>query len=525
MKKTTRILAFLLGLSLLLTACGGPKNNVSTGNTADLSSYPIQTDETLTYWRALPVNISTSVDNFGATEIAQEFERRTGVKITYQHPAAGQETEALNLMISSNELPDIVLNTWNLYAGGPQKAVDEEVILPLDDYKEYAPGYFSFLEKNPNYDKACKTDAGNYYAFLNIQDGNELLTVSGPVVRADWLRDLGLEAPKSVDDWTKMLTAFKEEKGAEAPFSFNYGNICYFFNMFDARFDTYVEDGVVKYPAMQPEFKKALITIREWFDNGLLDKNLVSVDKKLIDSQILTGKTGATITSGGGGIGQYMRSAVANDPNFDLLAVPYPTYSGEPTKCVPMMQHITGTGAAITTQAKNPALAAKVLDYFYTEEGHMLANFGIEGVGHNIVDGEPVYSDLIMNNPDGLTVSQALGLHMLAGNGGAFVLDKRYIHQYYSLPQQKTALENWTVGFDESFKYSLPVLTPTTEENAEYARIMTEVDKYKDQMIVKFINGIEPIENFDKFVDTLKQLGVERAMEVQTAALKRYMNR
>lgn len=524
MKKIMKTMALGLSLAMLLTACSG-NNGGTTVGTTDLSSYPVQTDETLTYWRPLSVHISTSVDNFGATEIAQEYEKRTGIKIKYLHPVAGQDTESLNLMISSNDLPDIIHTSWGLYPGGPTKAINEEVILPLDAYKEYAPAFFKFMEEHPEYDKPSKTDNGEHYGFTFVQDGNDLLMVSGPVVRRDWLTELGLDMPTSVDDWTEMLTAFKEKKGATAPMSFNYGNICYFFNMFESGFDPYVDGDEVKYPAVQPEFKTALIQIKNWFDNGLLDKNIVSVDGKLIDNQILNNQTGATITSGGGGIGQYMRMGVQNNPSFDLLAVPYPTFSGKPSHRLPISNNVGGTAAAITTQAKNPALAAKALDYFYTEEGDILANFGVEGVSHEVVDGQYIYNDLIMNNPDGLTVSQALGLHMLAGNGGAFVLDSGYIQQYYSLPQQQEALKNWTVGFENSIDARVPFLTPTTEETSEYAQIMAEVDKCRDQMIVKFITGIEPIENFDKFVETMKQLGVERAMEIQTAALQRYKNR
>lgn len=524
MKKSKKVLLFALSAAMLLSACGPDNNEVSTSET-DLSSYPVQTEETLTYWRSLPVNISTSVDNFGATEFAQELEKRTGITIKYLHPAAGMETEALNLMISSNDLPDIIETHWGQYPGGPNKALDEEVIISLDEYKEYAPAFFEFLKKHPEYDRPAKTDSGDHYAFVSILDGNDQLMTSGPAVRMDWLRDLGLETPKSIDDWTNMLTAFKEKKGAEAPMSFNYGNICYFFNMFEASFDPYVDGKVVKYGAIQPEFKEALLIIRDWFEKGLLDKNLVSVDSKLIDNQVLNDKTGALITSGGGGIGQYMKIGVQNNPDFDISGVPYPTKSGEPTSWVPLGNNVNGTGAAITTQAKNPALAAKALDYVYTDEGYMLANFGIEGVSYEMVDGSPKYTDLIMNNPDGLTISQALGLYMKAGNGSAFVCDSRYIQQYYGLPQQKAALSAWTTGVEESISKRVPNLTTTTEENAEYARIMNEVDKYRGQMIVKFITGIEPIENFDKYVDTMKQLGVERAMEIETQALKRFNNR
>ena len=525
MKKTKIALALLMSATILLAGCGGKEKGTVANSDMDLSSYPVKTDVALTYWSSLPVNISTSVDNFGATEIAKEFEKRTGIKIKYIHPAAGQEREALSLMVSANELPDIIESNWGIYPGGPTKALNEEILIPIDDYKEYAPGYFGFLEKHPEYAKGAKTDEGDHYAFVSIQDGPKLLMAAGPAVRMDWLEELGLEEPKTYDDWTNMLRAFKEKKGAEAPLSFNYANIYYFFNMFGASFDPYIDGNEVKYGPVEPEFKEALEIIHGWFEEGLLDKNIVSVDAKLIDSQVLSGKTGAVVTTGGGGIGQYMKLASKDNPKFNLAAVRYPTKDGSPNKTLPVSNNVSSTGAGITSQCAYPALAAKALDYYYTDEGYMLANFGIEGLSYNMVDGYPTYTDLILNNPDGLTVSQALGLYMKAGNGGAFVLDERYIEQYYGLPQQQKALKDWNVGVEESLSRRVPALTATTEEASEYAKLMNEIDKYRGQMIVKFITGIEPIENFDKYVETMKKLGVEKAMDIKTKALVRYNNR
>jgi len=54
---------------------------------------------------------------------------------------------------------------------------------------------------------------------------------------------------------------------------------------------------------------------------------------------------------------------------------------------------------------------------------------------------------------------------------------------------------------------------------------MNEVEKYRDQMIIKFITGIEPLDKFDEYVETMNKYGLERAMEIQTTALKRYEER
>ena len=44
---------------------------------------------------------------------------------------------------------------------------------------------------------------------------------------------------------------------------------------------------------------------------------------------------------------------------------------------------------------------------------------------------------------------------------------------------------------------------------------MTEVNTYLDQMVLSFIMGMEPLDNFDAFVQEMKDLGIETAIEYQ----------
>lgn len=526
MKNFKKALLLLLALCLMLSGCGEKKEEANAGSTdIDLSSYPIETDVTLTYFRAMPSNAATLVDNYGETNYAKEFEKRTGVKIEYMHPGAGAIKEALNLMVASDELPDIVEYAWiSDYVGGPSKAINDEVIVSLNDYKEYAPAFFFRLAENKEYDKAAKTDNGDYYGFPMIQESLKLAVTNGPVVRGDWLEELGLDAPKTLEDWEEMLTAFKEKKNAKAPFSFNYGVPNAFFALLNCSRDAYIKDGKVVYGAVQEEFKEALALARKWFEKGLLDNNIASVDSKLVGSQLLSGVTGATFLSGGSGIGPYLQSGQAENPKFDLLAVPFPSAKdGEVNTWMPASSPISGAAtAAITTKCKYPQLAAKVLDYVFTEEGYILSNFGIEGKTFTMVDGVPTYTELITNNPDGLTFSQALGMNVKAGASSSGVVSENYINQYYALPQQRAALDVWPVGAEKAIAKKLPGVTPKDEELTEYAGIMNEVQKYRDQMVIKFITGIEPLSKFDEYVERMNGYGLPRAMEIQTAALKRY---
>ena len=59
------------------------------------------------------------------------------------------------------------------------------------------------------------------------------------------------------------------------------------------------------------------------------------------------------------------------------------------------------TSVALSAQCRDVEAAARLLDYGYSQEGHMLYNFGIEGVSYTMEDGYPRYTELITNNPQG----------------------------------------------------------------------------------------------------------------------------
>ena len=156
----------------------------------------------------------------------------------------------------------------------------------------------------------------------------------------------------------------------------------------------------------------------------------------------------------------------------------------------------------------------------YGEEGYMLNNFGIEGVSYEMVDGYPKYTDVITNNPDGLAIGQAMPLYFRASTEGPLVQDVRYIEQYYAEPAQKEALDVWSNCNHDA--HIMPQITLTEDEGNEYSKLMTAIGTYVSEMMVKFIVGEEPIENFDKYIETLKGMNIDRAIEIQQAALDRF---
>jgi putative aldouronate transport system substrate-binding protein len=74
-------------------------------------------------------------------------------------------------------------------------------------------------------------------------------------------------------------------------------------------------------------------------------------------------------------------------------------------------------------------------------------------------------------------------------------------------------------------EYKLFGLTATAEEATELAKLESDINTYHDEMVTKFILGIEPISNFEKFQEQLKVMGAERILQMKQAQYDRFLKR
>lgn len=485
-------------------------------------TYPIDTDVTLEYWVRLSPALGTSVTKYSETEFAKEYMEKTGIKVNYTHPAQGQETESLNLLIASGKYPDIIESNW--LSRDPDSMIAKKVILPLNDYfKDYSPNVSKFLAENPEIDKQVKTDQGNYYVYPFIRNDDKLLSTSGFMMRSDWLEELNLEVPETIEEWENVLTQFK--KKGDVPLVGDLSTLFELLSGFNCESDMYLRDGKVVYGPTEDNFKEWLVTMKRWYDNGLIDVNFAVGGGSATDANILNDVSGACYGAGGSGLGKFLSAMKDSGKSFDLTAVPFPTHEkgATPEFGKKSFEYSEVNSAAITTACKHPQLAARFLDYSYSEEGYMLNNFGIEGVSYEMVDGYPTYTETVTNNPDGLAMSQAMPLYFRSSTEGPFVQDVRYIEQYYQLPQQQKALEYWSANND--LEHKIPQVTMTPEETTEYSAIMNDITTKMEESAVNFILGRESIDNFDQYVSTLKAMKLDRAVEIKQAAVERFQQR
>ena len=517
---------------LLLAACSRWHAGLAAGTTAaagDAAGSPAAGGP-LTYWAELNGNAANIKATFREVPFFQEWQRRTGVRLSFIQPPANQAKESMNVLLASGELPDMMEFEWDSYPGGPDKAIADGYILRLNDLIDrYAPNLKQYLRDHPDVDRQVKTGSGNYYVFPFIRGDERLLTYQGPIIRKDWLDELGLPVPETIDEWHTALKAFKERKGAKAPLTFLgvpdplfglEGGA--FIGAFGVGSGFYVDGGRVKFGPIEPGYRQFLDLFRRWYAEGLIDPNIATVDTRTMDANMISGRSGASIWNAGAGIGTWQPLVQERDPGARFAPAPYPVLNkGERPKFGQRSSAYVGTGGvAISARSPNAEKAARMLDYGYSPEGHLLFNFGVEGQSYVMKDGYPTYTDLILHNPDKLAPSQALAMYTRASYFGPFVQDVRYLEQYYVLPEQKEAARIWSDT--DAALHQLPPLPMTEQESVQLSAIMQDVKSVVDEMSLKIIFGIEPLDSYDDYVAEIRSLGIERAIAIQETALERY---
>jgi len=488
----------------------------------------------LTFWGAIDSNAATVITNYSELGYMQELMKLANVNITFKHPASGTAAEQFNLKVVGKNYEDMIEYSWDSYPGGAAQAIADGVIINIADYLEYAPNFSAYLENNPEIAKQIYTTEGQicYFPAIRMTDSSISASVTGGyIIRKDYLDKLNMDVPETVDDWEKMLLAFKNELNIAKPFSNSLigmvGINSYFAGAWGTYGDFYLENGVVKYGPVEDSFKEYIGTMADWCEQGLIDMDFPGNTLATARNNLLNDVCGATYGFIGSVIGTVMNSAKETNPNLVLVGAKNPVLNkGEDNKFVARSWDIsTGSVVAISTSCQNIEAAIRFLDLLYSEEGNLLKNFGVEGVSYNMVDGYPTYTDEILNNPDGLSISEALGKYTRASQASTGFVDPRYTEQYYQLQEQVDALHAWNDNANKALDVLYPPTSLTLEESEELASIETSLTSYVQEQLTKFILGTRSMEEYDDFVKELEGMNVARAIEIKQAAYDRYLNK
>jgi putative aldouronate transport system substrate-binding protein len=540
MKNMFKRLVLFCMLILLVSAC-------APGQTPAASSVPAATAQpaavstpttskepvTLTYWAPFESNASKSVTSYSELPLYKELMKRLNVNIVFQHPPVGMENDQFKLLVASKELPCIIEYDWfSLYPKGAQRAIDDGVIISLNPYmdKGLMPNLSAMLQKDPELNAAVKTYKGQYYVFPSIRDKDLMVQKGGGLtVRKDVLDKLGLAVPTTIAEWEKALEAMKVA-GFKYPFTAIFKDI----NATDSTlvgawgiaYDFYQVNGVVKYGAIENEYKEYLKTIAQWFKKGLIDPDILTANSAALDAKITGGVSAVTYKSPDSGIGVWTTAMRKTNPDVKLVAAPYPKLNAGDVRYIatPNYRYQATYSAAISSSCKNVEAAIRLLDYGYSAEGGLFYNFGMENVSfQKDAKGEPQFTDLIKKNPNGLTLKEAMILYGRNTGGGPFEKAVGGILSQRTYPEQFDAPILWYKSVDWS--RSLPRIVYSGDEASRLASIMNEVNVLTEEMTVKIMIGDMPLDAFEEYVKKIKSANIDEAIKIVQTAYNRQIGK
>ena len=157
--------------------------------------YPLtDTTETLSVFFSVSPMLAEMISSMNDIAAYDKAEQETNVHLDAVLSTPETTSEKFQVMIASGTYTDLMHGVSLNYAGGYDKAIDDEVLLDLNPYlDEYAPNYVAFLNENETAKRLYTTEAGRMGAI----QGLSYSFVQGPVMRQDWLDDCGLEVPRT----------------------------------------------------------------------------------------------------------------------------------------------------------------------------------------------------------------------------------------------------------------------------------------------------------------------------------------
>jgi len=496
--------------------------------TLEPGQLPIVTEPlTLTMWAKLGRS-AISLTSFSEMLAYQELQNRTGITLEFLHPPVGGETESFNLLIASRDFPDLIEHNWGTLPGGPGLFIGDGVIIPLCDYVDFMPNLFEWYADIPEALTQNVMDDGTHYMFPNLFVDPELQHAGGPIIRYDWLNYLGVDEPITIQDWYELLTLVRDSEidghTDLIPFTLqgaaDFNNFHLFVGAWGITTRWTNENGRIVFGPSDPRFREFLETMHDWYNKGLLDNEFASNVARDLDELVMGDRVFAFPGFMGTAITRYTQAMRATNPDFTLMAQYYPVHNRGERPLLGNRSFIaTGGGTAITTANQHVIESVLLMDYNFSWDGMLLGNFGVEGVTFNLVDGIPVYTDLILDHPDGLDIATAISKYTFHSGDSALPKPNWVVNQRDSLPEQLSGRLRWMHTLNDLLT---PRLLPTLEESHEFQHLMNTINAFVDESLVNFIMGRTPLDEFDSFVNTLEGMGVARAQEIMQAQLDRY---
>lgn len=416
------------------------------------------------------------------------IEKNTGLTVKVNLPPNEVYEDKLNVFMSSGNVPDL-LHAYD--AVWIDKYMKQDALMPLDDLlNKFGP---DLKEKIPEYVWDRVRYNGKIYAIPSL---NEVMGVELMYARKDWLDRLGFNPPVTLDEYYEVIKAFTlndpDGNGINDTHGLilteNLGRSAPFFGAYGVQLDSWLEkDGELVNGGVMPGTKKALSYLAKLYKEKLLDPEFPLNRLNNLNEKIANGKVGLFSAAW-----YDTRGPIADnkkkDPNAEWIALEYPT-GPDGQKGVYDRDVIRGYNI-IPRGAVNPEGVIRFLN-FIVGEGYKSLKLGFENE--------------IWSMQDGVMVTN---------------FEEHDKHVYRGMYQSLVDVEDAALSKerldslgDYNLYNNLQKINDNLIKNKFYGSPTPAMITYKEilqtqqDMFIKIVMGIEPIDSFDQYVEKWKHEG------------------
>lgn len=478
------------------------------------------------------------VEDFDTNKYTKKLEEYGNVNLEFELvPSADMQTK-LNLIMNSGDadLPDIIITpmSQNQIASYSETGM----LVPLNQYYEHSSKYLKEgIESLPEKNLMKKLTAadGNIYAIPRYNESLQNEFVYMMWIYKPWLDKLGMEAPKTLDEYKAVLQAFKDndmngngDKNDEIPLVDSNSNWAIYsilnaFITFDPSRDFIVNNnGKLEFAFMSDKWKEGLKYLNELCTEGLFTPVSFTMDTQQFKTVLATEENK---------VGSFSWASTSclpasSDRRGEFVAINPKRSEGENAyiyRETPVEQVFF-----ITKGCKNPEAAFRLGDLMCSEEMTMWSRFGEKDVDWV----EATESDKglyeFLNYPATIkpilewgSIQNSHWNNITPGFRTYEVAAGMVVANDQSQTAKAEAFKNLDL-MNNIPKNSMDLIIYSNDELEEYNDLMLVIKSYVTEKLAHFIAGDESIDDgWDAYVSELKNMGADRALELSQTAYER----